>query len=109
MILSFVSLKIVRSSAAVLNISNDTNVIRYRLSLILCWGPCHSGRVTTRLPLSVLYTNLLCDLNTMFDKTLFLLLAVFICSVFATFSRKNPNKDHDTAREGKCRAKTELR
>lgn len=57
----------------------------------------------------MLYTNLLCDLNTMFDKTLFfLLLAVLSSSVFATFSRNYPNKDHDKAKEGKCRAETEL-
>ena len=90
-------------------ISNDTNVIRYHPSLILCWGSCNSGRVTTRLPLSMLYTNSLCGLNTMFDKTLFfLLLAVLSSSVFATFSRNYPNKDHDKAKEGKCWAKTEL-
>ena len=57
----------------------------------------------------MLYTNLLCGLNTMFDKTLFfLLLAVLSSSAFATFSRNYPNKDHDKAKEGKCRAKTEL-
>ena len=95
-------------------ISSDTNVIRYHPSLILCWVPCgNSGRVTTRqwtrLPLSMLYTNLLCGLNTMFDKTLFfLLLAVLSSSAFATFSRNYPNKDHDKAKEGKCWAKTEL-
>ena len=142
-ILSFVSLRIIRSSAAVLlhfqwykchSISPQSNtvlsslfplpIVPRALSFSFSpaspqykeasaeerdWGSCNSGRVTTRLPLSMLYTNLLCDLNTMFDKTLFfLLLAVLSSSVFATFSRNFPNKDHDKAKEGKCRAETEL-